>query len=130
MQDEPHPSEILAAVARFLRESVVPATTGHVAYTARVAANALDLSRRQLELAPAAETAERRRLEALIGPGDSLGALNAELARRLAEGEIDPTRPEVRDHLWRSTLDKLAVDQPGYWGYRAALADRGETQTP
>ena len=124
MQDQPTPSEVLAAVARFLKEVVAAETAGHTAFTARVAANALEMMRRQLELAPAAESAEHARLAALLGQDGDLAALTAELARRLAAGEADLATPGLADHLWTTTLAKLAVDQPTYWGYRAALAGR------
>jgi hypothetical protein len=124
MQDEPRPPEILAAVARFLREVVAPETKGHVNFNVRVAANALEMMRRQLELAPAADEAERRRLKDLLGLDGDLLALNAELCARLASGTIDADAPALREHLWETTLAKLAVDQPNYWGYLAALAER------
>jgi hypothetical protein len=124
MQDEPRPEEVLAAVARFLRDVVAHETKGHVNFNVRVAANALEMMRRQLETAPAAEAAERERLKALLGKDDDLASLNAELCRRLAAGEMDLATPGLKTHLWATTLAKLAVDQPTYWGYRAALADR------
>jgi hypothetical protein len=124
MQDEPRPAEILAAVARFLKEVVAPETTGHVNFNVRVAANALEMMRRQLELSPAADAAEQERLHDLLGEDGGLADLNAELARRLADGELDLATPGLTDHLWETTLAKLAVDQPTYWGYRAALAER------
>ena len=83
-------------------------------------------ARRQLQLAPTAETAELERLKGLLGVDGDLIALNAELCRRLASGAIDPADEAVRLHLWETTLAKLAVDQPNYWGYRAALADRAQ----
>ena len=124
MQDQPTPSEVLGAVARFLKEVVAVETVGHTSFNARVAANALEMMRRQLDLAPAAEAAERERLVALLGHRADLATLNADLARRLAAGELDLGTPTLADHLWDTTLAKLAVDQPTYWGYRAALADR------
>jgi hypothetical protein len=126
MQDQPTPTEILAAVARFLKETVAAETTGHTSFTARVAANALEMMGRQLTLAPTAEAEEQTRLEAILNASGDLPALNAELARRIAAGDLDPTDPPVADHLWTTTLAKLAVDQPNYWGYRAALAERAE----
>ena len=124
MQDQPTPPEIIGAVARFLKEVVAAETTGHTAFNARVAANALEMMVRQLTLAPSAESVEHERLRRLLGRDGDLPALNAELSRRLGEGELDPAEPEVADHLWATTLAKLAVDQPNYWGYRAALAAR------
>jgi hypothetical protein len=125
MQDQPTPTEIIAAVARFLKETVATETTGHTSFTARVAANALEMMGRQLTLAPAAEADEQARLESILNTSGTLASLNAELARRIAEGELDPADQAIADHLWTTTLAKLAVDQPNYWGYRAALDARG-----
>jgi len=47
MQDQPHPHEIVASVAEFLRAE------SHSTFQLRVAANALDIAHRQLELSPA-----------------------------------------------------------------------------
>ena len=125
MQDNPTPSEILDAVARFLKEAVAAEAQGATAFQARVAANALEMARRQLDLAPEAEAAEAGRLRGILGHDGDLAELNAELARRIAEGDLDLTTPGLKDHLWATTLAKLAVDQPTYGGYRAALAERG-----
>jgi DNA-binding response OmpR family regulator len=130
MQDQPTPSEILAAVAAFLRTVVAAETTGATAFQARVGANALEMMRRQLDLAPAEETAELERLRVLLNTDGSLFDLNAELARRICDGELDLTNPGLAEHLWATTLAKLAVDQPTYSGYRAALAERAEAEAP
>ena len=124
MQDQPTPPEVLAAVARFLKEEVAPATAGHTSFQARVAANALEMMRRHLEMAPRAEAAERARLIELLGMDDDLAALNAELSRRIADGEISLSTPGLYEHRWDVTLAKLAVDQPTYAAYRAELARR------
>ncbi len=121
MQDQPAPDEILAAVAAFLRNTVMAETESHTAYQARVAANAIDLVRRQIALGAAGEDAELERLQALLGHGGTLAELNAELADALASGAKDLTTPGVPEHLRATTLEKLRVDQPHYSGYRAAL---------
>lgn len=122
MQDQPSPEEILAAVATFLRDTVVAESKPHTAYQARVAANAVDLVRRQISLAQASDAAETERLQKLLGRDGSLESLNVELADALAEGRLTLDTPGLHQHLIASTLEKLAVDQPNYSGYRAALA--------
>lgn len=130
MQDLPRPDQLLAAVAGFLRQEAGPALgragESALAYHARVAANMLDIVARQLTLAPAAEAAERARLQAVLGDPstDDLAALNQRLADALAAGTLDPTtNPALADHLWRTTLDKLAVDQPRYATYRQVIGE-------
>ena len=125
MQDRPSPSEIIGAVAVFLRTAVAPETQGALSFNARVAANALEMMKRELETAPAEDAAELARLEAMLGRQGSLWDLNVELCRRIEAGELDLSTPGLKDHLWATTFAKLAVDQPTYGGYRAALAERG-----
>ena len=122
MQDEPTPPEILAAVAAFLRDSVIPQATPLVAFQSRVAANAVDLVARQLALAPGDEAEEAARLRELLGRDGDLGELNVAFAAAIAAGEIDPMAGIAAQHLWKTTLAKVAVDQPRYSGYRAARA--------
>ena len=128
MQDQPTPSEVIGAVAAFLKPVVAVQTTGATSFQARVAANALEMMRRELDLGPAADAAELARLKALLGADGSLADLNRELARRIEAGEVDLATPGLSDHLWATTMAKLAVDQPTYAAYRAELEGRaGET---
>ena len=124
MQDQPTPAEILAAVAGFLRTDVTADITPHAVFQAKVAANALEIARRDLELGPPADDAELERLQRLLGHAGSLLDLNRELALKIADGGITLETPGLAEHLWAVTLAKLAVDQPTYSGYRAALAER------
>ena len=128
MQDQPAAAEILAAVAAFLKTVTGPELAPHTAFQLRVAANALELAGRDMTLSPAEDAAELARLTTLLGRDGSLLDLNAELARRLDAGEADLTTPGVAEHLWATTLAKLAVDQPNYSGYRAALAERASKE--
>jgi Domain of unknown function (DUF6285) len=122
MQDIPSPDDLLAAVAGYLREQAVPQLQGQTAFHARVAANAIDIVRRQLALAPAADAEEIERLRDLLGADGSLVELNRLLCQRIASGDMDLSTPGLGPHLWRVTLDKLAVDQPGYESYRRVRA--------
>jgi len=124
MQDQPTPSEVIGAVAAFLKNVVTAQTTGAVSFQARVAANALEMMRRQLDLAPAEDAAELERLKAILKTDGTLAELNGELASRIGAGELDLTTPGLSDHLWATTMAKLAVDQPTYAAYRAELASR------
>lgn len=127
MQDEPTPVELTKAVADFLRNDIAPLITGHQAFKLRVGINALDLVVRQLSLAAASDAAELERLKALLAADGSLPDLNRELADRICSGAVDLSTPGVREHLWQTTLDKLAVDQPNYASYRRE-AGRGRDE--
>jgi Domain of unknown function (DUF6285) len=121
MQDEPTPIELTKAVADFLRNEISPVISGHNAFKLRVAINALDLVTRQLTLEQASDAAEIARLTQLLGTQGSLGDLNRALADAIAKGEADLNTPGVAEHLWQTTMDKLAVDQPNYASYKREL---------
>jgi Domain of unknown function (DUF6285) len=124
MQDEPTPTELIKAVADFLRNEITPVIEGHNAFKLRVGINALDLVARQLALEPDSDAAEARRLSGLLGMQGSLGELNRSLADRIAKGEVDLRTPGLADHLWQTTMDKLAVDQPNYASYKRELGGK------
>jgi len=124
MQDEPRPDEILSRVANFLKGAATRESGPHISFQLRVAANAIEICQRQLTLAPQAEAEELARLRALLGSGGDLPTLNRELAERIRSGALTLESPGLSEHLWATTLAKLAVDQPNYAGYRAALAER------
>ena len=126
MHNQPSVDALLDIIAEFLRKEAAPRLPGHTAFHARVAANAVDIIRRELSLSPPALAAERARLAQLLGETGELETLNRQLCERIASGEIDADTPGLLDHLWQVTLDKLAVDQPGYSSYRAWLAKQGE----
>src|ERR1700712_4876369 len=121
MQDEPTPTELIRAVTDFLRNDITPQVGGHSAFQMRVAINALDLVTRQLALESSSDATEAARLTQLLGMQGSLGELNRALADRIASGEADLQTPGLAKHLWQTTLDKLAVDQPNYASYKREL---------
>ena len=124
MQDEPTPEELIKAVADFLRNELAPEISGHNAFKLRVSINALDLVMRQLALQEGSDAAELARLAKLLGIDSSLIELNRVLADRIAKGELDLRTPELAEHLWQTTMAKLAVDQPNYASYRRELGDK------
>ena len=124
MQDEPTPTELIKAVADFLRTEVTPAIKGHNAFKLRVGINALDLVTRQLTLQGPGEAAEAARLKALLGMDGSVMELNRALAEKIAKGEVDLDTPGLKEHLWQTTMDKLAVDQPNYGSYKRELGTK------
>lgn len=143
MQDTPTPEELLAAVAAFVRQELGPALTRHgeaaLAYHAKVAANMLDTTRRQLQQAPASDAAEFARLRQLLGHPSgqqhgqtdaSLDALNRTLAERLAQPAHGLPPDLLAEHLWRTALDKLAVDQPRYATAQRVWAAQAQPPAP
>ena len=124
MQDEPTPTELIKAVADFLRNEITPAIKGHNAFKLRVAINGLDLVTRQLALESASDSAEAARLKQLLGMDGALLDLNRALSDKIAKGEVDLQTPGLAEHLWQTTMDKLAVDQPNYASYKRELGTK------
>ena len=125
MQDEPTPIELTKAVADFLRNDITPMISGHNAFKLRVAINMLDLVTRQLTLEQDSDAAEAARLTQLLGLRGSPMELNRALADKIAKGEVDVQTPGLSEHLWQTTMDKLAVDQPNYASYKRELGGKG-----
>jgi len=121
MQDEPTPIELTKAVADFLRNEVTPIISGHSAFKLRVAINILDLVIRQLTLEEDSDAREVERLTRLLGMKGSVMELNRVLAERIAKGEVSLATAGLAEHLWHTTMDKLAVDQPNYASYKREL---------
>ncbi|MDD1518011.1 MULTISPECIES: DUF6285 domain-containing protein [Bradyrhizobium] len=125
MQDEPTPIELTKSVADFLRNDITPLISGHQAFKLRVAINILDLVTRQLTQEAGSDAKEVARLRALLGIDGSVMELNRALAERIASGEVDLATPGLANHLWATTMDKLAVDQPNYASYKRELGRGG-----
>jgi hypothetical protein len=82
-------------------------------------ANVIDIARRQIALGPEADAAECERLRALLHADGDLESLNRLLCERIRTGVLGPDAAGLAGHLWQTTLDKLAIDQPGYAAGRA-----------
>ena len=64
-------------------------------------------------------------MKTLLGAADgSLADLNRALADKIAAGEANLQTPGLADHLWQTTLAKLAVDQPNYGSYKREVGTK------
>ena len=122
MMDQPSILELVEAVRSFIEAKAMPELKGHTAFHARVAANALGIVARELEQGPRSAEAERKRLVALLGHDSSLDNLNRDLCKAIRDGKIDIASDALKQHLENTTLDKVAIDQPGYSGLKIAKA--------
>ena len=122
MMDQPSILELVTAVRDFIEQRAMPELKGHTAFHARVAANALGIVARELELGGAAGDAERQRLSVLLGRDGSLMELNRDLCAQIRDGRIGLDTPGLAEHLAATTRDKVAIDQPNYDGLKRYLA--------
>jgi hypothetical protein len=110
--DVPSAQQLVEAVREWLERDVLPGTSGRMQFNARVAANVLSMVERELAVGGQQAADHAARL-ALLGCAD-----DDELARRIRDGELDDRLPEVRDLVWQSVRDKLAVANPKYLDQR------------
>ena len=114
--------ELVKAVQSFIETKAMPELKGHTAFHARVAANALGIVARELELGPRAADAEKEQLIALLGHDGTLDNLNRELCKQIRDGKIGIDSEAMRQHLELTTLNKITIDQPNYSGLKIAKA--------
>ena len=118
MREQPSASELLDGVAEFMSKELMPRLSGRVAFHTRIAINVLAIVRREMTLGPAAAAREAARLAELLGAEGDAEALTDALCERIARGEIDANDPKLIEHLWATTMDTVAIDQPSYATYR------------
>ena len=106
--DVPTAAELVEAVREWVQRSLVEGDRPSNRFHARVAANVLTMVEREIELGAEHASAHRGRLDR-IGFADDV-----ELAAAIRAGELDDRLDEVRELVWESVRDKLAVANPGY----------------
>ena len=102
---QPSVDELLESVVEWLRSDLVTADDPVVAYRARVAANLIDLVRRDISLTPQLSA---RRESAVTSIGS---AHEADLARQLRD-QLRPVDDDVLAVLDDITQGRLAIDAP------------------
>ncbi len=122
MHDAPSTRELIAAVKAFIDTTASPQLSGHAAFHARVASNALATVLRELDLRPEAEAAEIARLQDLLADPSpaSAATLNIRLSEAIRSGELTLATPGLLSHLKSTTIAQLSIDQPGYSGLSTA----------
>ncbi|MEI8239082.1 MAG: DUF6285 domain-containing protein [Actinomycetota bacterium] len=106
--DMPSAEQLVESVREWLERDVMTSTTGRLQFHARVAVNVLAMVERELSQGGPQAVAHAERLAALGCIDD------AELARKIREGDLDGRAEEVRELVWASVRDKLAVANPKY----------------
>jgi hypothetical protein len=106
--DVPTAAELLAAVRSWLDRDVANSSAPPNRFQVRVAANILAIVGRELELGAEHERRHDQRLRSLGVTDDG------ELVAAIRSGSLDARAEEVRDAVWASVRDKLAVANPGY----------------
>ncbi len=116
MHDQPSALELIAAVKAFIRDTARPQLSGHAAFHARVAENALAIVERELSARPAREAKEAERLATLLGEAGDTGDLNRTLAESIRLGKLTLDTPGLLEHLKATAIAQVEIDQPHYSG--------------
>jgi len=120
--------ELVEAVREFLEDKIQPAIDGQVSFHTRIVINMLKIVERELDLGPKLNQEETERLQQILGQKGSLEDLNAAFCQKLKSGEMDYQSQELTEHLQKSVLGKLSIDNPEYSAYKRAT--EGQEGTP
>ena len=116
--------ELLSAIRLFLREQVVPELDGFKAYNTRVAANALGIVARELELSGGLAVLDQQ-MAAELGLDAEVVSIPGQIALALRDGQI-AIDEKLLSYLRKRTLLAIAIDNPKYSGLQQARARWGE----
>ncbi len=112
--------ELLAAVRQFLREEVLPELDGFKAYTTRVAANALGIVARELEMGAGLAEFDKQ-IASTLDLDEQAGPVTRQIALALRDGTMAQDQ-RILSYLRQRTLHSCAIDNPKYSGLQQARA--------
>lgn len=116
--------ELLQAARAFLRNEVLPELEGFKAYNTRVAANALAIVGRELQLGPRLAECDRQ-VGVALGLDSQAGPVTVQVALALRDGTLVADE-HLLSYLRERTMLAIAIDNPKYSGLAQARALWGE----
>ena len=126
MHDQPSVAELIQAVKNFIDETAAPKLTGHAGFHARIASNVLATVLRDIAQRETQEELEKDGIQSLVqAPQEaSLNDLNQLLCEQIKTGHVTLQTSGLLDHLKRTTIAQLSVDQPNYSGLKPHLPEQ------
>jgi len=119
MNNPPSKEELIISIINFLENDIISELKGQKRFHAHVAKNSLNIVLRQLKLEEENNSKEEKRLKEILKIEGNLKDLNQILCEKINNEEIDINNDELVDHLYKTTMEKLSIDQPNYSGYLA-----------
>ena len=119
MNNPPSKEELIISIINFLENDIISELKGQKRFHAHVAKNSLNIVLRQLKLEEENNSKEKKRLKEILKIEGNLKDLNQILCEKINNEEIDINNDELVDHLYKTTMEKLSIDQPNYSGYLA-----------
>ena len=119
MNNPPSKEELIISIINFLENDIISELKGQKRFHAHVAKNSLNIVLRQLRLEEENNSKEKKRLKEILKIEGNLKELYQILCEKINNEEIDINNDDLIDHLYKTTMEKLSIDQPNYSGYLA-----------
>jgi len=119
MNNTPSKEELIISIINYIENDVISELKGQKRFHAHVAKNSLNIILRQLKLEDQNNSREKKRLEEILKIDGDLIELNRILCEKINNEEINIKDNNLIDHLYKTTMEKLSIDQPNYSGYLA-----------
>ena len=117
MNNPPSKEELITSVIEFIENDIIDELVGQKRFHAHVAKNSLQIILRQLKLEEKNNRFEKNRLKEILKMDKDLNELNKILCQKIDYKEIDINNNDLIDHLFKTTMEKLSIDQPNYSAY-------------
>ena len=119
MNNPPSKEELIISIINYIENDVISELKGQKRFHAHVAKNSLNIILRQLSLEEENNSKEKKRLTEILKFDGDLKELNRILCEKINNDEIDIKDNDLIDHLYKTTMEKLSIDQLNYSGYLA-----------
>jgi hypothetical protein len=119
MNNPPSKEELIISIIDYIENDVISELKGQKRFHAHVAKNSLNIILRQLRLEKENNSKEKKRLKEILKIDGDLIELNKILCEKINNDEINIKDNNLIDHLYKTTMEKLSIDQPNYSGYLA-----------
>ena len=117
MNNPPSKEELITSVIEFIENDIIDELFGQKRFHAHVAKNSLQIILRQLKLEEKNNRFEKNRLKEILKIDKDLNELNKILCQKIDTEEININDNDLIDHLFKTTMEKLSIDQPNYSAY-------------
>lgn len=117
MNNPPSKEELITSIIEFIENDIIDELIGQKRFHAHVAKNSLQIVLRQLKVEEKNNESEKSRLKEILKIDKDLNEMNKILCQKIDNEEIDINNNDLIDHLFKTTMEKLSIDQPNYSAY-------------
>ena len=114
MINPPSKEDLIVSIIEFLENDIIQELKGQKRFHAHVAKNSLNIVLRQLKLEEVSSKKEKDRLSKILKTDKTIKEMNKILCSKIDNNNIDIDNNELIDHLFKTTMEKLEIDQPNY----------------